>query len=194
MAVRCLAAALCLFLGAPGCGGGEPTCVWAACACPAGGEVCADTQCVGAAPAVSPAVAVVPSDGLPAGLALQDASNNLDVIVYDGRFFLAFRTAPSHFASALATLHVVSSCDEVTWEHEWSFNLQTDLREPRLLSFGGRLFLYFAVLGDNQLAFEPQGMMVTERRAGGTSPSPSGSTSPSSSPGGRRPSTASPTC
>lgn len=108
-------------------------------------------------------VTVVPSDGLPAEIELLDANNNLDVVRHDGRVYLAWRTAPTHFASEQVVLWVASSEDQVTWSFEASFDYDTDLREPRLLSFDGRLFLYFALLGTNPFDFEPEGMMVTER-------------------------------
>lgn len=110
---------------------------------------------------------LVPSARLPLELEVQPANNNLDVIRHEGRVYLAFRTGPSHFASPEVVLHVVSSTDEGTWVHETSFHRGTDLREPRFLSFEGRLFLYFAVLGQSAIDFEPQGMMVSERAASG---------------------------
>ena len=110
---------------------------------------------------------VVPSDGLPAEVVLQEAANNLDVVEHGGEVFFAFRVAPSHFASRDAMLYVVRSADEQTWSFEASFWLETDLREPRLLSLDGRLLLYFAVLGESLLDFEPQGMMVSERLGDG---------------------------
>lgn len=108
-------------------------------------------------------VAVVPSAGLPGEVEPAQANNNLDVVRHEGRVFLAFRTGPHHFASAEARLYVVASDDEETWGFEASFFRGTDLREPRLLSFRGRLFLYFAVLGTDRFAFEPQGMLRSER-------------------------------
>ncbi|MDP8224854.1 MAG: hypothetical protein P9L99_15955 [Candidatus Lernaella stagnicola] len=114
------------------------------------------------APIIGPPTRVVPSSGLPPDLALQDANNNLDVTRHDDRVFLAFRTAPSHFAAETAEIHVVSSLDQVHWDHEMSFHLGRDLREPRLLSWDGGLFLYFAFLGTNPINFEPGGMMVAE--------------------------------
>ncbi len=104
---------------------------------------------------------VVPSDGLDQ-IRVQRANNNLDIVRHDGRLFLAFRTAPTHFASSDVTLHVVSTTDEVTWQSEASFNLDRDLREPRLLSWEGKLFLYFAALGTNPLAFEPGEAKLSE--------------------------------
>jgi hypothetical protein len=105
---------------------------------------------------------VVPFDVTVEGVVTQAANNNLDVVRHEGRVYLAFRTAPTHFASDRTELYVVSSADEVTWRYEARFSRETDLREPRFLSYRGRLFLYFAVLGDDPLKFEPQGTMVTE--------------------------------
>ena len=119
-------------------------------------------------PTLSAPAYVVPSAGIPADVGLQEANNNLDVIEHAGDVFLAFRTAPSHFASPDATLYVVRSEDGgETWFREATFWMETDLREPRLLEVGGVLLLYYAVLGDNMLDFEPQGMMVSQRTAPG---------------------------
>lgn len=126
----------------------------------------------GSSPAVEPwlgeQIQVVPGEGLPAQVLTQDANNNLDVTWHEGQAWLAFRTAPDHFASEDATLYVLRSEDQQTWTHELTVHLGTDLREPRLLSWQGRLILYYAVLGTDPLAFEPQGTMVTVREADGT--------------------------
>jgi len=102
---------------------------------------------------------VVPSQGLPAEVVPDVSNNNLDVTWHDDRLFLAFRTGPSHFASTETEMHVVSSLDEQDWRHEGSFAMGTDVREPQLVSWQGELHLYMAVLGDNPLDFEPQGMV-----------------------------------
>jgi hypothetical protein len=109
---------------------------------------------------------VVP-DGVPAEAHVQQANNNLDVVRHAGRVFLAFRTAPSHFASDQAVVDVVSSEDERAWRLEASYAMGTDLREPRLLSLGDTLFLYVSRLGKNPFAFEPKGAMVARRDASG---------------------------
>jgi len=100
------------------------------------------------------------------GIETQDANNNLDVITFQDRTFIAWRTAPTHFASADTVMYVASEGED-GWRYEGEFALGTDLREPRFLALGDRLFLYFAVLGSDQFAFEPQGMMVTEYNAAG---------------------------
>ena len=110
---------------------------------------------------LSPPVLVVPSIALPAEITPQASNNNLDVVEHDGTLFFAFRSAPLHFASPETELHVVSGVDATAFDHEATFRFDTDLREPRFLSWNGELFLYFAVLGTDPLDFEPQGMMVS---------------------------------
>ncbi|XXY51048.1 hypothetical protein WME91_07875 [Sorangium sp. So ce269] len=110
-------------------------------------------------PAVAELVQVVPFRDPPEGVETQQANNNLDITAHEGRYFLAFRTAPNHFASDETELYVVSSADQERWTLETRIALGTDLREPRLLSYGGALYLYFAVLGKNPTKFEPQGTM-----------------------------------
>ena len=121
----------------------------------------------GAAPNVSPPVTVVPdATGMPKDVVSQAAHNNLDVAWHRGRLFFAFRTAPSHFASWQTVLYVVSTTDQKRWTFEAKVALETDVREPRFLEVNGELLLYFAVLGDNPLAFKPQGMRVMRYRHG----------------------------
>lgn len=107
---------------------------------------------------------IIPDPMLPAEAPAQNSNNNLDVVRHsDGRVYLAWRTAPDHFASPEARMHVLSSDDEQTWQWEASFARATDLREPRFLSYDGRLWLYLAELGTNRLSFDPQGMLVSAR-------------------------------
>ena len=107
---------------------------------------------------------VVPSPGLPAHVVLGASNNNLDAVRHsDGFVYLAFRTAPHHFANPNTVIYVVRSRDEVRWDLEARFQLGTDLREPRLLSLGDRLLLYVSRLGKDPLAFQPHGMAVAER-------------------------------
>jgi hypothetical protein len=114
---------------------------------------------------------IVPGPGLPSQVSPMRANNNLDVVRHsDGRVYLAFRSAPSHFAGRETVIFVVSSKDERTWDFETRLSLGTDLREPRLLSLGDRLFLYVSKLGDTPLSFEPGGVLVLERRRDAAGP------------------------
>jgi hypothetical protein len=90
------------------------------------------------------------------------SNNNVDTVRHEGRVFLAIRNGRNHYASEDSRLYVFSSKDEQTWSFERVYDLRTDLREPRLLSYKGRLFLYFAKLGTNRYNFEPRGMFVSE--------------------------------
>ncbi len=109
---------------------------------------------------------VIPGDAIPVDV--QPANNNLDILEHDGGFFLAWRTAPTHFASPDTALHIVRSDDgERTWTLEHSITMGRDLREPRFLSWDGRLLMFFAALGTSSTDFEPGETYVTVRDAGG---------------------------
>jgi hypothetical protein len=105
---------------------------------------------------------VIPGPGLPPNVGVQTANNNLDATRHAGRVYLAWRTAPSHFAGTQTLIQVVSSDDEKTWRSEGRFSTGADLREPRFLNVGDRLFLYVARLGKDPFDFEPQGVSVSE--------------------------------
>ena len=107
-------------------------------------------------------VQVVPSAGLPAAVNDNRSNNNVHTVMHGDRLFMVFRTAKWHIASADAKLYVVSTTDQRHWRFEGEFAFARDLREPRLLSWRGHLFLYFALLGANPVAFQPGGTMATE--------------------------------
>ena len=89
---------------------------------------------------------------------IQPANNNLDVVWYRDRLFLAWRSAPNHFASSETRMHVASRPRTTDiWRHEGTFHLGTDLREPQLVVSPSGLLLYMAKLGTNPRTFEPQG-------------------------------------
>lgn len=111
---------------------------------------------------------VVPSPGLPPQLEVQAANNNVDILFFEERLFMAWRTAPFHFASEDARMFVVSSSDlGQTWEMEADFALGSDVREPRFISLGGVLRLLFFQGGTNMVAFEPVRMWRSTRRGDG---------------------------
>ena len=110
---------------------------------------------------------------LPDSLTLMDSMNNVDMIRHTQngvqRYYLAFRTAPNHFASTRTLMHVLSSANGRYWQTEDTIHLGADMREPRFLSFKGRLFFYFFKGGTDPFAFEPERMYVSEHIAGGWS-------------------------
>jgi len=107
---------------------------------------------------------VIPGDNLPSEVVCQKANNNLDLVFYQNRLFLAFRTAPFHFASPKTRLYIISSPDwGKTWEFEAEVFLGTDMREPRFLALNNKLFFYFFEAGKNPLAFTPKHIYAMER-------------------------------
>jgi hypothetical protein len=150
-----------ILAGAAACGDPPLYDVTDAPPCPALGAACAPTP--GAAPAITAPTVVAPSASLPPAVVSQVAHNNLDVIWHRGRLFFAFRTGPFHFAHEDVVVYVVSTADHEHWTFETSIALRTDVREPRFLAIGDRLFLYSAVLGSNPALFEPQYAQVIEQ-------------------------------
>jgi hypothetical protein len=113
---------------------------------------------------------IVPGAGLPPSVSsgVMQSNNNLDVVRFRGRTYLAFRTAPTHFPNRDTVMHVVSSDDDdQTWRAETRFALGRDLREPRWLSLNDRLYLYVSVLDGAAFSFRPEEVDVTELGADG---------------------------
>lgn len=105
------------------------------------------------------------SGKLPAPCKIQHSNNNLDLVKYRNIYYLAFRTAPSHFASKKAVLYVVSSTDLKTWNYETEVAMGCDVREPRFSVFRDTLNLYFFRGGEKMFRFEPKEIFVI-RKAG----------------------------
>ncbi len=101
------------------------------------------------------------SGKLPAQCKIQHSNNNLDLVKYHNTFYLAFRTAPNHFASKKAVLYVVSSTDLENWTYETEFALGYDLREPRFAVYHDTLNLYFFQGGKRTFRFEPEFIFLT---------------------------------
>ena len=101
-----------------------------------------DDPAVSGTPVLSEPLAVVPFGSPLDGVYVQPANDSLDVTEHAGRTYLAFRTSASWFADRDTELQVVSAEGQTRWARETSFSTGDDLREPRFLSFGGRLFLF----------------------------------------------------
>jgi hypothetical protein len=117
---------------------------------------------------------LVPGDRIPEDLTVMRSNNNDDLIRHEGRFYMAFRTAPTHFASKKTILYVLSSTDRNVWEYETEVKMGSDVREPRFLEYKGKLFLYFFQGGNSMFSFVPNFIYVTELKSKGewTKPKP----------------------
>lgn len=108
---------------------------------------------------------VIPSLDLPAETPARASNNNVGIWrTEEGELLLAWRTAPTHFASADASIHMVRSFDDgQTWEFEATWSLGADVREPLFYEVGGTLLFTFFEGGTDSLAFEPRQMWRSER-------------------------------
>jgi len=66
-----------------------------------------------------------------------------DLIRYQGRLYLAFRTAPSHFPSTKAHLQIFTSENGEKWTSERVLDHIHDVRDPHFLEFQNDLYLFF---------------------------------------------------
>ena len=97
---------------------------------------------------------------MPSNVILQKSNNNDDIILFKGRYYVGFRTAPSHFASKKTRMYVVSSVDFKTWDFEYCLNTQSDLREPRFVEYHDSLYFYCFKGGTKWYSFEPEKLFV----------------------------------
>lgn len=113
-------------------------------------------------PQVSEPRFIIPGEGLP--VSPQTANNNVAITLVGGRTFVAWRTAPSHFASDQTQMQVMSSpTGAAPWTLEATFSLGTDVREPAFLFQNGELSLSFFEAGSNPAAFEPIAVWRAQR-------------------------------
>src|SRR5262245_49465918 len=99
-------------------------------------------------PEVAPLRWVVPSPGLVSTTPDTASNNNVALATYDGRLFMAWRTAPTHFASTRAKMVIASSTDlGTTWRLEHEVALGSDVREPTLFVVNGRAMMTFFQAG-----------------------------------------------
>lgn len=109
------------------------------------------------------------SGSLPTQCKVQHSNNNLDLVKYKERHYLAFRTAPTHFASAKTVLYVVSSTDMKTWQYETEIHVGYDLREPRFAVYRDTLNLYYFEGGKDKFKFDPRYIWITRTTGKGWS-------------------------
>ena len=106
-------------------------------------------------PVISEPFWLIPSASLPDSLTIQTSNNNVSLVRYGDRIYLAFRTSKNHFASEFTQMHILSTADGVTWEKELEVKLGTDVREPFLLVTNDTLRFYYFKAGASMTSFSP---------------------------------------
>ncbi len=92
-----------------------------------------------------------------------------DLIRFNNRFYLAFRTAPSHFPSGKARIRIFSSPDGQEWQPEHSFTNTQDLRDPHFLIFKGSLYLFFINHSRQLFHHKPENISFIQKTSNGWS-------------------------
>lgn len=106
---------------------------------------------------------------LPKELPRQHSNNNLALARFQGHYYLAYRSAPTHFASPKTQMIVLSSKDDgQNWVIEKSIEAGTDLREPFFFELNGELHFTYMTLGKKMFKFEPgQSFQMVLKAPGG---------------------------
>ncbi len=111
-------------------------------------------------------VQLIPSENIDKRVKCLRGNNNLDAVQYKERYYVAFRTAPTHFASRKTKLYIISSNDLENWDYEHEIHMGSDMREPRFVVYKDTLFFYFFQGGKVPYKFEPKHVWVSYLDAG----------------------------
>lgn len=89
---------------------------------------------------------------LPKEVKIKASNNCISIAEYKGKLFIAWRSAPFHFASTKTKMYVMSSEDDgENWDFELEISLGADVREPYLVNTQGRFILYFFQAGTDPI-------------------------------------------
>ena len=105
---------------------------------------------------------VIPSSNLPKEINCKRSNNNLDITFFKSKYYLAFRTAPTHFASKKTIIYIISSPDLKKWSLEKEIKLGTDAREPRFCIYKDTLRFLFFESGSSMFLFQPHNIWNSE--------------------------------
>lgn len=107
---------------------------------------------------------LIPGPDIPSELQVQPSNNNVDIHFFEDQLFLAWRTAPYHFADPAAQLLVMaSSAGKQDWSPSLVVSHGSDVREPRLYDAQGQLHLMYFEAGVEPTAFEPKATWLRSR-------------------------------
>jgi len=92
-----------------------------------------------------------------------------DLARFEDRFYLAFRSAPSHFPSKDAEIHIYSTDDTDNWQTEHRISADLDIRDPQFLRFNGSLYLFYMSHSMQLFNHEPVSIYYIQKTSRGWS-------------------------
>lgn len=89
------------------------------------------------------------------------SNNNVTIATFENKAVMAYRKAPSHFASPEAKVIVaIAAVDDLDkWTEIWEYSTGTDdIREMILFRLNSTMFLYFSLLAPSKCGFTPRNL------------------------------------
>lgn len=117
-------------------------------------------------PVISEPTILIPSGYLPSTIICDKSNNNVDIIKFKDRYYIAWRTARYHFPDKKSIMYIISSSDFKSWKFEHSFKTGADLREPRFLVFKDQLFFYCFEGAKVMYSFNPKHIWISTLNQG----------------------------
>jgi hypothetical protein len=117
-------------------------------------------------PTITEPTILIPSTSLPANIVCDKSNNNVDIIKFKDRYYIAWRTARYHFPDKKSIMYIISSSDFKSWKFEHSFKTGSDLREPRFMVFKDQLFFYCFEGAKVMYSFNPKHIWISTQKDG----------------------------
>ena len=117
-------------------------------------------------PVISEPEILIPSPYLPDNITCNTSNNNVDIVKFKDRYYVAWRSARFHFPDKKSVMYMISSEDFIHWKFEHSFKTGADLREPRFMVFNDQLFFYCFEGAKTMYSFNPQHVWISTEKNG----------------------------
>jgi len=92
-----------------------------------------------------------------------------DLARYQQRYYLAFRSARSHFPSRDSHIHIYSTHDLNDWQPEHTLTNDLDIRDPQFLHYNGALYLFYMSHSIQLFKHEPESIYYIQKTEQGWS-------------------------
>lgn len=112
-------------------------------------------------PTITEPTILIPSNLLPENIVCNKSNNNVDIIQFNQRYYVAWRTARNHFPDKQASIYIISSDDFIHWKFEHTIKLGADVREPRFMVLKNHLYFYCFEGSKNMTSFNPRHVWIS---------------------------------